>query len=119
MEQNELDYWQTVIAASAHRWIEDSITSLNNHGSLYYIGGESGNYMRLYPNGKMCIGTYEDAFPHIGDAIFEVKATHQYASMDEAFQAACQLGGKQFLKDIHTAFQAASTKHGPDFEIKI
>jgi hypothetical protein len=56
--------------------------------------------MRLSPDGKLTVGTYEGAFPHIGEAMFKQEAEHQYGSFDEAFQAACKLGGTEFLADI-------------------
>ncbi|MDD3229890.1 MAG: hypothetical protein PHE09_11815 [Oscillospiraceae bacterium] len=49
---------------------------------------------------RISLGTYEGAFPHIGEALFTQKAEHQYASFDEAFQAACRIGCKQFLADM-------------------
>jgi hypothetical protein len=73
---------------------------LNGKGELYYTGGESGMYMRLYPDGKLSVGRYEDAFPHIGEALFKCEAEHQFESFDEASIAACKLGGQKFLVDL-------------------
>ncbi|MDD3778434.1 MAG: hypothetical protein PHU76_01820 [Synergistaceae bacterium] len=100
MTQNEFDYWQSVMQSSKYRWVEDSITRLNGNGGLYYTGGEDGCYMRLSPDGKLTVGTYEGAFPHIGEALFTRQAEHQYPDFNAAFEAACQLGGKQFLIDL-------------------
>jgi hypothetical protein len=103
MNQKEFEYWQSVTASSAHSWVEDRITSLNGAGALFYIGGENGRYMRLSTDGKLTVGTYEDAFPHIGEALFKQKTEHQFDSFDEALKAAFQLGGTKFLTDIFSS----------------
>lgn len=100
MTKQEFEYWQAITDGSAHRWVEDSITRLNGNGALYYIGGEDGVYMRLSPVGKLTVGTYEGAFPHIGEAVFSSKMERQYDDINGAFEAACQIGGKQFLVDM-------------------
>ena len=100
MTQSEFEYWQAITESSAHKWVEDNITRLNGNGALYYTGGKDGIYMRLSPDGKLMVGTYEDAIPHIGEAVFKRGAEHQYADFNSAFEAACQLGGKQFLVDL-------------------
>lgn len=100
MTEHEFEYWQAVMERSAHHWMEDDVTRLNGKGELYYTGGESGMYMRLYPDGKLSVGRYEDAFPHIGEALFKCAAEHQFESFDEASIAACKLGGQKFLVDL-------------------
>lgn len=49
-------------------------TRLNGHGNLYYTGGESGLFINIEVEGNLKIGTYEEAIPHIGEAIFVLKA---------------------------------------------
>jgi hypothetical protein len=61
MEKQELEYWKTVTTGSSSQWVEDTITSLNGNGKLYYIGGEKGRYMRITPAAELQIGTYEHA----------------------------------------------------------
>lgn len=100
MEQGELKYWQSVTESSKDKWVEDHITRLNGQGLLYYIGGENGHYMRLYPDGKLSIGVYEGAYPHIGEAAFKSKATHQYTDLNQAFEAVCNIGGVKFMCDL-------------------
>lgn len=111
MDQREFEYWQAVTSGSEYRWVEDAITRLNGNGALYYSGGEDGIYMRLSPDGKLTAGTYSGAILHIGEALFQRKSEHQYDSFDEAFQAACQLGGAQFLADMFSdGFEQSTPK---------
>lgn len=125
MDKTEFDDWQAITQSSTHRWVEDSITRLNGNGGLYYTGGEDGCYMRLAPNGKLMVGTYEGAFPHIGEAMFNCKAEHQYPDFNAAFEAACQLGGKQFLIDLFSQKGVGQTSAQQDepeqncFEMKM
>ena len=100
MTQHEFEYWQAVTQSSKYHWREDEITRLNGNGALYYTGGEDCHYMRLSPDGKLTVGTYEGAIPHIGEAMFRRSAEHQYTDFNAAFEAACKLGGKQFLTDM-------------------
>ncbi len=103
MTDQEWKYWTSVTGNSQFRWTEDQITRLNGRGALYYFGGESGVYMRIQPEGTLCVGTYEGAFPHIGEASFTIKATEKYDSFDRAFQKAAELGGAGFLRDMFSA----------------
>lgn len=107
MEKQEFEYWQAVTQSSVHRWVEDAITRLNGGGALYYKGGEDGSFMRLSADGKLTVGTYEGAYPHIGEAFFMQQSEHQYDSFDEAFKAACQLGGTDFMADAFSAPDSA------------
>ncbi len=74
MDKRELEYWQSVTEHSTYRWTEDSITRLNSGEHLYYIGGEDGHYMRLSQDGKLTVGNYEGAYPHIGEAVIYLRA---------------------------------------------
>ncbi|MCD7993256.1 MAG: hypothetical protein LUK37_16335 [Clostridia bacterium] len=100
MNREEFDYWREITASSSYRWQEDTITRLNGRGALYYMGGESGAFIRMSPEGMLKMGTYEEAIPHIGEAFFTVKAEKSCGSFNAAFQFACQLGGRKFLEDM-------------------
>lgn len=100
MEHDEFKYWQSITNESVYRWIEDSITRMNGNGNLFYTGGEDGKFIRLSPEGKLTVGTYEGAFPHIGEAVFKITAEHQYSDNSEAFRAMCELGGEKFMEDL-------------------
>lgn len=105
MDQREWEHWKAVTASSAHKWVEDAVFRLNGHGSMYYTGGEDGIYMEIAKDGTLELGTYKGALPHIGEAFFTVKAQKKYSDFNEAFQIACELGGKKFLMDLFSADQ--------------
>ena len=117
MEKQELEYWKAVTAGSSSQWVEDTITSLNGNGKLYYIGGEKGRYMRITPAAELQIGTYEHAFPHIGEALFKIDAAQQFSNSDKAFEAACEIGGSKFLEDLFSG--EPSQTEGFAFEMKM
>lgn len=105
MNQKEWESWKRVTASSTHRWVEDSIFYSSGRGAMYYTGGESGVYMKITKDGTFELGTYEGALPHIGEAFYTVELQKQCTDYNEAFQMACQLGGKKFLMDMFTADQ--------------
>jgi hypothetical protein len=105
MNQKEFELWRAVTASSTHKWVEDAIFRLNGRGALYYTGGENGVYMKIPKDGMLELGTYEGALPHIGEAIFTVKAQKQCADFNESFHLACKLGGKKFLMDMFSTYQ--------------
>ena len=100
MTREEFDGWRAVTEASRFQWTEDPISRLNNKGAMYYIGGEDGCYIDISKDGKVTVGTYEGAYPHIGEAAFYVKGTRQLKDFNEAFEYAIKLGGKKFLVDM-------------------
>ena len=100
MTREEFDGWRAVTEASSYRWTEDEIRRLNGRGALYYIGGEDGCYIDIAKDGKVTVGTYEGAIPHIGEASFFVKGTKQLKDFNEGFEYAVKLGGKKFLGDM-------------------
>ena len=53
--------------------------------------------MRIGTDGMLRAGTYEGAIPHIGEALFTVKAEKKFDSWNEAFQQALEAGGVQFF----------------------
>lgn len=105
MTDTELKAWLAVTQDSGFRWTEDEVTRLNGRGALYYYGGRDGIYMRVQPDGKLSIGTYEGALPHIGEAFFTPKVSMDYGNFDQALQAAMEFGGKKFLMDLFSGFR--------------
>jgi hypothetical protein len=103
MTKDEFAYWKAVTEGSRIRWTEDEIFRLNGRGCFYYTGGESGIYIKIHKDGKLEAGDYEDAFPHIGDAVFNPKVTRQCKDYNEAFTVAMESGGKKFLIDMFSS----------------
>jgi len=89
-----------VTLSSRYRWVEDEIYRLNGRGAMYYTGGEDGVYMRINKDGKLEAGNYEGAIPHIGEAFFKPAVTKNYDSFSDAYKAAMEAGGKQFMVDM-------------------
>ena len=100
MTRDEFALWKDITGNSRFHWTEDAIFRLNGRGAFYYIGGEDGGYMRIHKDGRLELGSYEGAVPHIGEAVFMPKSEKQYADFNEAFTTAIQLGGKRFLVDM-------------------
>ena len=89
MDQGEFEHWQAVTSSSRYLWVEDAVSRLNGRGCLYYSGGESGIYMRITPDGTL----------------FKPGAERKCGSSSEAFQLACELGGRKFLEDMFSGSQ--------------
>lgn len=115
MTELEWKHWLAVTENSRYQWTEDEITRLNGRGALYYLGGEDGVYMRVQPEGTLSIGTYEGAFPHIGEAIFTQKAAQDCGSFNQALQKAMELGGQKFLQDMFSAKPSQALFEVPGF----
>lgn len=103
MTDAEMRQWLAVTENSRYQWTEDEVTRLNGRGALYYFGGEDGIYIRIEPEGELSVGTYEGAFPHIGEAFFTEKMVVSCNTFDRAFQKAVELGGQQFLQDMFSS----------------
>jgi hypothetical protein len=100
MTEKEFAYWSAKTQSSSHRWTEDDIVSLNGRGAMYYLGGTDGIYLRVHNDGRLELGKYEGAVPHIGEAFFDVLAGRQMKNYDAAFAAAIRLGGTQLAADM-------------------
>ena len=113
MTEAEMRQWLAVTENSQYQWTEDEVTKLNGRGALYYFGGEDGIYIRIQPEGELSVGTYEGAFPHIGEALFTRKAVMDCGDFNQAFQKAAALGGQRFLQDMFSAKPAQPLYDGP------
>jgi len=101
MTKKEFTAWQAITESSRFKWTEDDIFRLNSKGNFYFIGGEDGQYIQIHKDGRLEVGTYEGAIPHIGEAVFETAYTKQCADYSEAFKTALEkVGGKKLLVDI-------------------
>lgn len=100
MDKAEFEQWMEVTRSSRHRWVEDEVTRLNGRGALYYMGGENGLFIKIGTDGVLRAGTYEGALPHMGEAVFTVKAEKKFDSWEQAYQQALEAGGIKFLMDM-------------------
>ena len=101
MTKKEFVAWQAITESSRNKWTECEIFRLNDHGRLYYIGGKDGQYIEIDNNGRLKIGTYEGAIPHIGEATFKKIYSKQCKNLNDAFETAIvKVGGKKFLADM-------------------
>ncbi len=98
--EKELAAWNAITDSSRYTWTEDDIFRLNGRGAMYFIGGETGIYMRVSKEGTLDVGTYEGAIPHIGEAIFKSTSNHKFDNYDQAFTHALETGGMKFLVDL-------------------
>lgn len=96
MTKAEFAAWTRVTAGSLEEWTLDIIRWYNNKEMLLYLGGESGKFIWIHPDGKLEMGTYEDAIPHIGEACFKITSTEQYPTREAAHFHVYEWGGKQF-----------------------
>jgi hypothetical protein len=92
--------WQVKVDNNHALWREDARYRHHNDGALYYLGGESGQYMRLANDGKLTVGRYNFAAPGIKDATLIAEATRDMGGYDMAVLLAAQLGGARFLSDM-------------------
>ena len=114
MTEAEMTQWLAVTENSRYQWTEDEVTRLNGRGALYYFGGEDGIYIRIQPKGELSVGTYEGAFPHIGEALFTRKVVMGCGDFNQAFQKAAALGGQRFLQDMFSDKPSQEVIEVPD-----
>lgn len=102
MTKQEFERWQAITQNSQFRWTEDEIYRLNGRGAFYYHGGENGIYLKIEKDGKLEVGNYEGAIPHISEAFFMPVVQRQCRDFNEAYSMAMEAGGKRFLIDMLT-----------------
>jgi hypothetical protein len=93
--------WRGETETAPGRWREDERYRRHSDGVLYYLGGDSGHYMRLTSDGRVTVGRYEFAKPGIKDAVLVAGATQDMGTYDRAVLLAAQLGGDRFLSDLN------------------
>lgn len=101
MDKQEYTAWQAATKSSVTRWTVDEVQWLNHKRIICYKGGENGVYIEADPDGKVTIGNYEGALPHIGEALFfpkHSKTMGQDAS--EAFGKVTEKLGLGFLMNL-------------------
>jgi hypothetical protein len=88
----EFKAWEVRIASGIKHWIEDKVLSHNQKCAFFYRGGEDGVYIKIGKDGSFDAGTYEGAYPHIGEAMFRRLIHEQFDSYDAAYQRVVKLG---------------------------
>lgn len=92
--------WKNLLDGTTGNWREDQRYRNKKDGALYYLGDESGCYMKMSRDGKLTVGRYELARPGIEDAVLFSRATVQYKNYEHAYIMASQLAGQRFMADI-------------------
>lgn len=122
--ENRFAQWENELDSIPGNWCEDRRYRQHKDGALYYLGGETGQYMRITNEGQLTVGSYELARPGIEDAILSASAWKQYQSYEHALLEASRLAGQRFrsdlfqqkpsvLEQIREAKKAPPTPHKP------
>jgi hypothetical protein len=103
MNDEEFTLWREWTATSRCKWTVDPIhNGLNDRDLLAHLGGEAGRYVQVDRDGTLNLGTYTDAVPHIGEALFTPTITRRCADFTAALTLAMEAGGVAFLRDLLT-----------------
>ena len=97
MTKEEIQAWLARTESSRFRWTEDEVFRLNGRGVKYYRGGENGVYAEIHRDGRIEIGKYDGAIPHIGEAYFQPIIRKRYADFNAAFAKTMEVLGTPFL----------------------
>jgi hypothetical protein len=90
---NEFEAWTRETAASKWEWKVDEILLANRGELLAYKGGSSGQFVQVDKTGLVSVGSYEDAIPHIGEALFKVSNRIQIENFGAASARLFELMG--------------------------
>lgn len=102
MTKDEFQGWLAETKSNRNGWRRDECQIHNRHLVLWaYCGGvEQGNWVEITQNGGVSLGTYKDAFPHVGEAVFRIYWTHQYPTVAEAIASLTGSGGLGGLRSL-------------------
>ena len=92
--------WKDIADQNPNKWQEDKRYREHMDGTLYYVGDETGQYMRITNDGKLAVGTYELARTGTEDAVLLSRAVRQYGNFEQAFLSALQLAGRRFMEEV-------------------
>ncbi len=96
----EFAAWKYSVNENPGAWREDKRYRQHKEGAMYYIGGESGQYMHITEKGMLRLGTYELARPGFEDAVLIIRANKQYGGYEHALLAASEFAGQRFKDEI-------------------
>jgi len=102
MTKQEQEIWQTITESGGDGWTEDTVFRLTGRGALYRWGDSDGRYISVSSNGLLSVGSFNEAFPHMGKAFFTPEWSRQYAGFDKAMDAAHELGGEEFWDEVYS-----------------
>ena len=100
MDANEVQGWVAETESSKGRWVIDAVTYHNRKEVLAYRGGVNGKFVCVDEKGVVLLGTYTDAYPHIGEAAFKVEYKKVFASQGEALAVLVGEMGFGFLLEL-------------------
>jgi len=83
MTIKEFEAWKAETNRSALAWVKDPIHSQQPETLFMYRGGESGTYVEV-KGAVVTVGSYTDAFPHIGEGLFKPKGSHTCKNFEDA-----------------------------------
>lgn len=90
MTENEFNYWKSKTNESKFHWMSDETQWYNHKRLLLYKGGEDGIYIELEKDGMASYGIYKNAYPHIGEAIFQELKCKKFESQEIAIRNICK-----------------------------
>lgn len=109
MDSNEFAAWTQHTDRARHGWVRDEVTWHNRKELLMHRGEpEHGAYLRV----AGCIvevGSYWDAFPHIGDARFLITGRRVFKTESDAYTAVVNATGLNGLMAILTGYGSDKT----------
>jgi hypothetical protein len=95
--------WLSAVDKNPASWREDERYRKTENGVMFYIGGESGQYMHIEPDGKLTAAKYEhapkdieSATLHFGDGC----ACHKFPNYEQALMLAMTLGGDKLKANL-------------------
>lgn len=99
MTEQEFRAWTEETARSTHHWRSDVIRESRGE-YLFYRGGKNGRYIKIDQTGRLTMGDYEGAIPHIGEASFTISFEKQFEDRESAVKRILEAGGASFLLEI-------------------
>lgn len=99
---SEYDAWIRFMRSRRGRWTVDPIHDGENGRRLLCfcprLADETrGVFVEVEADGTVRAGTYEDALPHIGDALFRARWERDFGSQREAVRVVAERLGVPFL----------------------
>ena len=136
MTRDEAQAWKEWTQRSDDQWQVDPCHADMKADFLCYKGGiANGRYFEilggrrlelyerlhgkkpaLHPDPrrvKLVVGRYEDAYPHIGEALFHPSGTMYFSDSDAAIKFMVERGGVQFLIDLFKSGTVRQRLDGP------